>query len=515
MSHTYPLRPLAAACLALFCLPAWADEAEPFVSVLPTVTVEGTADSSQTKGFIDYGEASITRNGLVAKDIPQTIDNLNIQRNKNYGTNDLSSILEGNAGIDTQYDMRGESIYLRGFQIDGSDIYRDGIRESGQVRRSTVSTERVEILKGPASVLYGRTGGGGVVNLVSKTAAFRNDKALGITYGSWANRNLNIDLNHTFNPNISVRLIGETGKANSFRSGIDQKNHMISPSVSLKTDDNTLRWTGQYLYDIVQRTPDRGPAKTEYDKMGISYRTGFAHPDDFVKDQLQSFRSDLTWQITPKWQLQWLAGYRSAYQNFDHYFGGTFDQATRQLTQSYAWQETENKTLSSALTLRGSFDTGRFSHQITIGLDNSLERRNPTIGMLRGQTIDPYEPASWIHVSPRPIATIRNRHKAVSHGLFVQDLIGLTPTFKVMLGGRYDNYRFSSTNIREQSRSFSGHSFSPNLGIVWDVTPEHTLYASFNKSFSPYGGRGNLGVTTDPSAIIDSAPNIRANTKLA
>ena len=66
--------------------------------------------------------------------------------------------------------MRGESIFLRGFQADASDIYRDGVRESGQVRRSTANIERVEILKGPSSVLYGRTNGGGVINMVSKYA---------------------------------------------------------------------------------------------------------------------------------------------------------------------------------------------------------------------------------------------------------------------------------------------------------------------------------------------------------
>lgn len=137
-----------------------------YTATLPTVVVEGTADTSTTKGYIGYQNASVTRDGLSVKESPRTIDVLNIQKNKNYGTNDLSSILEGNAGIDAGYGMRGENLYLRGFNIDANDIYRDGVRESGQVRRSTANIERVEILKGPASVLYGRTSGGGIVNMV-------------------------------------------------------------------------------------------------------------------------------------------------------------------------------------------------------------------------------------------------------------------------------------------------------------------------------------------------------------
>ncbi len=120
-----------------------------YTATMPTVHVVDTAETSATKGYIGYEEADITRNQLAIKEVPQTVDVLDIQKNKNYGTNDLSSILEGNAGIDATYDMRGESIFIRGFQADANDIYRDGVRESGQVRRSTANVEHVEILKGP------------------------------------------------------------------------------------------------------------------------------------------------------------------------------------------------------------------------------------------------------------------------------------------------------------------------------------------------------------------------------
>ena len=80
-------------------------------------------------------------------------------------------MLQGTPGVSTSYDMRGDGITIRGFGADTGDIYRDGIRESGQVRRSTANIERIEILKGPASVLYGRSAGG-VVNMVSKFANF-------------------------------------------------------------------------------------------------------------------------------------------------------------------------------------------------------------------------------------------------------------------------------------------------------------------------------------------------------
>ena len=90
--------------------------------VLPTIEVEGISEQNTLKGYIAYDSADINRNGLSNKETPQTIENIDIQKNRNYGTNDLSSILEGNAGIDASYDMRGENIKIRGFSVDGGDI---------------------------------------------------------------------------------------------------------------------------------------------------------------------------------------------------------------------------------------------------------------------------------------------------------------------------------------------------------------------------------------------------------
>ena len=137
-------------------------------AVLPTLKIEAMSELDPIKSYVDYDQANVTRNGLKKKDIPQTIDTIDVQKYKIYGSNDLSIMLQGTPGVSSNYDMRGDGITLRGFSADTGDIYRDGIRESGQVRRSTANSERIEILKGPASVLYVRSAGGGVINIVSK-----------------------------------------------------------------------------------------------------------------------------------------------------------------------------------------------------------------------------------------------------------------------------------------------------------------------------------------------------------
>ena len=473
-----------------------------YEATMPTVYVTGTSENSVTKGYIGYDQAEVTRNQLTIKETPQAVDVLDIQKNKNYGTNDLSSILEGNAGIDATYDMRGESIKIRGFSADASDIYRDGIRESGQVRRSTANIERVEILKGPSSVLYGRSSGGGVINMVSKFANFTQRRTVGLAYGSWANRSATVDINQVINPNVAVRLTGEASEANSFRSTVNTRGRMLSPSVTVRAGN--LSWTGQYTWDSARRVPDRNPDRHVYEQMGLSWRRGFARPGDFVKDDLSVLRSDLAWAINGSWDLRWQLAHRSASQDFDHYFGGTYDAATRLLGQNYAWQETANKTLSSALTLNGRFATGAIEHKLTAGLDWSREKRDPLLSTRRDQPITPFAaPDTWGRLNPRPAATTDNHHRAHSAGLFVQDLISLRPDVKVLVGGRHDRYKFRSTNIRKQSSGYDGSTFSPNVGVVWDINADHTVYAAWNRSFAPYGGNGYLTVdaTANPATF--------------
>lgn len=469
-----------------------------YSATLPTLLIESSSASSQTEGFVDYEGANVTRNGLPIEDVPKTIDIINIQNDRNYGTDDLSSILEGTAGVDAGHAMRSDNIYLRGFQADANDIHRDGIRSSGQVRRSTANIERVEILKGPASALYGRSNGGGVINLVSKSANFTPHRKLGVSYGSWADRSANLDVNEVVNDNVALRLTGEIGRANSFRSGIESESEMVSPSMLVTSDDGRLSWELQYTYDEQWRVPDRGPSKSEYDRMGVDYDTGFAHPGDYAEDILHFGRSELSYQLANDWTITWRAGYREAEQNFDHHYFGSFDDDSGLLSRNYAWQETGNKTLTNSLKLTGVVATAGLTHQITLGVEDSREERTPLVGFESNLVdIDPNDPGSW----PRPDRTnapafFDNVHEADTQSLFVQDLVELTPALKVMLGGRIDDYEFKSTNMDDESSRYGETAFSPDAGVVYELTGDHTVYTSLSQSFSPYGGQGYLGISS-------------------
>ena len=496
--------------------PAQAQAQTQATQTLPTVNVTSAYDADDVR---PEGVTTATKTYTAPKDIPQTIDVLEVNKFKSYGINDLSVILEGVPGVSTAYDTRGDGVRIRGFEADAGDIYRDGVRESGQVRRSTANVERIEILKGPASVLYGRGAGGGVVNLVSKQARFDAKSSVTVRGGSWDNYGGTLDINKVVNPNVAVRLTVDREQANSFRSGISNRNEMISPSV-LIDNRKGLRWTGQYTYDKIWRRPDRGPSYGELPD-GVSIRTGFAHPDDYIEDRLRVLRSDLSYDFNPQWSLRWVASKREASQDFDNVFGGTYCSAAGRtsagaacnypglMRQTYAWQQTNNKTTANTLDLTGKFALAGMQHELLFGFEDSDETRHPRVATSTpyATPIDPFNP---VFPGPKPAQGQpgqHNLHKGEAQALYLQDLISLTPQWKLLLGGRYDKFDFHSTNLlTSQGRGYSGNSFSPRAGVVWQPTPTQSVYASYSKSFSPYGGRGTLSVLTAPTAVFDAEP---------
>ncbi len=503
-------------------------------ATLPTIVIEAMADGDPIKTYVDYKQASVTRNGLDKKDIPQTVDTIDVSKYKLYGANDLSVMLQGTPGVSTSYDTRNDGITIRGFNADENDIYRDGIRESGQYRRSTANVERIEILKGPASVLYGRSSGGGVINMVTKVANFDSKSSIGAYVGSYDNVGGVIDFNKVLNDNWAVRLVGEKSDTNSFRSGIGFNQEMLSPSLTYRSDDEKLLWTTEYTYDSLNRTPDRGPVYNELPS-GVSIKTGFAGSKDNIVDETKSFRTDLKYEFAPNWKFHWALSHRESFQDFDNFFSGTWCSAAGlqndgkkcdwqgKIRQNYAWQQTTNKTLMNTFDITGQFKTGVLDHKIMFGSDWSNEKREPILGNyssgssagLYYRYVNPYNTSDsslssgWATLNgSRPAETSHSKTDANSLSFFLQDLVSFNEKYKMMLGVRYDSYDFATNDVRNQrKRSYRDDSLSPNIGFVWQPIESQSFYTSYSKSFSPYGGRGLLGVSTtiNPS-LYDAEP---------
>lgn len=470
-----------------------ADGAEASAATLDTVTVRDSRVAP--KGYAAEAQPSVLRGNVSAKETPHTVETVDVDERKNYGQQDLAAFLEGNAGVDTSYLAWSDIIYMRGFSVTAGDIYRDGVRNGGTFRRTVGNIERIEVLKGPASVLYGRSQGGGVINMVSKKAHFSNAATAGLRAGSWRRYGASLDVNRVLSPQWAVRVNTDIENGHSFRPRINTKGRLFAPSLAFASETGRLKWEAGYTYDYSWYVPDRSPNQSQYDLMGLDYfDVGFARKGDYVKARTDLATSKLSYQLNPDWTLDWSLGYLKNHQDFDHFYLGTFNPRTRLLSPNYSWVLRDQRTSSNSLLLKGKAYTGAFEHQLMLGYDFSYEKASDASGARLGTAtwaINPYaDPATWPANTHRLVPGITTLFNARSHSLFMQDVISLTPTVKLSFGGRYDWYSYKFNTVKHD-----GGDFSPNIGVVWAVHPAHNLYASYSRSFAPLGGNGNLSLT--------------------
>ena len=517
--------PLLAGIALFGVFPACAAEDVPGATTLDTIKV--TADAIDPDDSRAKTVSSATRIAMEPRDVPQTVNVLEMSKFKVYGLNDLNVLLDGTPGVDTSYDMRGDGIMIRGFAADSNDIYRDGIRNAGQIRRGTANVERIEIVKGPASVLYGRGLGGGVVNLISKQASFDAVSSVNTRAGSWDSRAATVDINRVLSPRFAVRLTADHEHADSFRRGISSHSRMLSPSVLFDNGDG-LDWLLQYTDERIWRRPDRAPAHDSL-PAGVSTRTAYAHPDDFVADRTRTLRTVLNQRLSDDWTARVTAAWNRSSQDFDHLYAGSYCRPDGTLlangrpcptpaamTFTRAWQETDNTTATGMIDVIGKFSIGRIAHDLLVGVEYSREQRHPDLATSTPHSdpslryphgVDPFHPAWPGPKPPRGWATTSNRHAAEARALYVQDLVTLAPQWKMMAGLRFDRFMFRSHNrINGKQRRYEGSTTSPRLGVIWQPTDAHSLYASYSRNFAPYGGRGLMGVAVSEEAVFDARP---------
>ena len=131
-----------------------------------SISAEAEADDPRVKET-----NTATRTNTPVRYVPQAIDSIKTANVVDYGTNDLGNALSGIPNVSSGADTRFDSLRIRGFDAS-NDFYLDGIRDDSQYVRDLHNIERIDVLKGPAAVLYGRGSQGGIVNRVSKLPEF-------------------------------------------------------------------------------------------------------------------------------------------------------------------------------------------------------------------------------------------------------------------------------------------------------------------------------------------------------
>ncbi|MGL4783486.1 MAG: TonB-dependent receptor [Aeromonas hydrophila] len=437
--------------------------------------------------------ATATRTNTPAKLVPQAIDSVKASELTAFGQPTLSEALTGIPGVNASGDTRFDGVNIRGFSAS-NDFYLDGFRDDMQYTRDLGNTERVEVLKGPAAVLYGRGSTGGIVNRVSKKPQKGLESSVSAQVGSFDSRRLAADLNGEAGEQVQVRLNLAQEDKDSFRNGVTSKRTLLAPSVNWEISDK-LNWLVQYERNEHDRTPDRGipgvngrPADVPREYVYSDTRR------DFIDDVAQSTRSRLTWDINDQWQLRQQLGYTSLDSQFDNTYVTSVkgDQVTRARWQ----QDLKANSLISNTEAEGQLQTGPVEHRLLVGFEQNWQERTPKL--YQNATAIPagnlYDPGSLPTYDGAMKLSSDANHKVRGYGLYVQDQLSLGD-WHLLAGLRRDDFTVTSRrNDLNKEETVSVTSLSPRLGLVWNPIEEHAFYASYSKTFTPVGGE-LIGIT--------------------
>ncbi|MBP6141013.1 MAG: TonB-dependent siderophore receptor [Aeromonas sp.] len=437
--------------------------------------------------------ATATRTNTPAKLVPQAIDSVKASELTAFGQPTLSEALTGIPGVNASGDTRFDSVNIRGFSAS-NDFYLDGFRDDMQYTRDLGNIERVEVLKGPAAVLYGRGSTGGIINRVSKKPQKGQESSVTALVGSFDTRRVAADLNAEAGERVQLRLNLAQEDKDSFRNDVTSKRTLLAPSANWEISDK-LNWLVQYERNAHDRTPDRGipgvngrPADVPKEYVYSDTRR------DFIDDVAQSTRSRLSWDLNDQWQLRQQLGYSTLDSQFDNTYVTSVkgDQVTRARWQ----QDLKANSLISNTEAEGQLQTGPVEHRLLIGFEQNWQERTPKLY----QNANPipagnlYDPGSLPTYDGAMKLSSDANHKVRGYGLYLQDQLSLGD-WHLVGGLRRDDFTVTSRrNDLNKEETLSVTSLSPRLGLVWNPLEDHAFYTSYSKTFTPVGGE-LIGIT--------------------
>ncbi|MBK6387108.1 MAG: TonB-dependent siderophore receptor [Rhodoferax sp.] len=561
--------PLGAMMLAA-SVNSWSQTATslPGIKTLPTVVVEEKAEAPEGKDALRATQTSIGKGTQQLRDIPQSITVVTEKLIDDRNLDTMKEALKNTGGISFLAAEGGEEdIRLRGFALQSTgDVFVDGMRDPAFYERDTFSLDRLEVMRGSASMLFGRGSTGGAVNQVNKVPRLIDESQVDLTLGSHQYRRIVGDFNIKTGESAALRInamsttadnngagssLEKKGVAATYRWGIGERDEF---SVGLYHLDNNngmnygMPWIRPTATSPASAQTLLPLAPTAYYGMASDYNDGQATRLTF--NHLHRFDSDteLKTQVQKgAYKRDQRAGTVRIVGNTNATPGATnltnFGPGTV-LSRGTQLKIQDMDTLYAQSDFSTKFNALGFKHEMLSGIDFASEKRQVyaarnalqggVVPVKPNTTVGTPDDGAWIDESVRVLRQT-NAFDSVGWGAYIQDLVQVTPHWKVLGGLRYDNLvgdyaTFAIPNgapgpVTTTSYRMKVSEISKRLGLLYqpnDLDSYHMSVAnSFNTSGDAYSlSAANQNIPPEQSinfeigAKLDSA-NKRFTTRLA
>lgn len=501
--------------------------------------------AANTKGDIGYNATRTTtgtKTDTPLLNIPQSISVVTDQQIKDQSFQSIGDISRYVPGIIVhQGEGNRDQISIRGQTASTADFFLNGVRDDAQIFRDLYNAERVEFLKGPAALVFGRGGAGGVVNRVTKEAEFR--PAFGevtVEAGSFDHKRVVVDTGTRLGPGAAFRVTGMYEDGDSYRDFVGLNRWAVNPTLAFKPTESTKVVVG-YEHAFDHRVADRGIPSIQRSDLGYSVpaptsrSTFFGNPDasyaESVVDRVYaSVEHKFDFGLKVRNYTVW-ANYEKFYQNVYPNTSVNVPSAGLVGIQAYN-NENDRQNIFNQTDFTYKFDLGWSRHTLLFGAEFGHQesdnwRHNGTFGPGNGQcasfTTANGSATGQCNVlfsnptifSPNvtfPTTQTRNHVDADVRSFYVQDQMELTRYLEIIAGVRHDTFQVDYKNLNTVNAanlpagielSQSDSLVSPRLGLVVKPVQNVSLYGSYSVTYLPATGDQFSGIaqntlTLDP-----------------
>lgn len=460
-----------------------------------TLVVVGQPPSDGVKSYQPLTSVTGTRSETSLLNVPQAIDVVPQQVITDQAVSSLDEALYNVSGITQANTLGGtqDAVMKRGFgdNRDGS-ILRDGVR-SVQARNFTPTTERVEVLKGPASMLYGMGEPGGMINMITKKPQLQQHTHVEGWGSSFKGGGGQLDVTGPLGTSgFAYRMIVDHDETDYWRNFGRNRQTVIAPSLMWYGESTTVRVAYEHMEYLVPF--DRGTIIDS--RTGKPVNTPRDRRFDESYNATRGDQDSVTLQVDQVLNESWKSSLTYAYSRNSY-----SDNQARALAlnpdtgvlsrQADSTAHAVSHANAVQLTFNGDVDWGKTNHQMLFGFDFE-DNRTYRGDMIRGKKnsdFNIYNPVYGLMPTSNAVSAKDSdqRENLTSYGWFMQDSIQLTEKWLVMGGLRYDAFDVFAGKGRPfvTNTDSSDSKLIPRAGVVYKLTPNVSLYSSYTESFKP------------------------------
>lgn len=502
-------RYLAVAIAALFAAPvALAQQSE---QKLPEVKVRATAEPAPgarrypDEGYAAQGATAGSRVELPLKDVPQSITVIDQELLQDLAPVRLNQVADYVANVSTfgsAATPHTNAFFFRGFGSSSVSAF-NGYRDSGFLTtQSLVNLERIEFLKGPASVLYGGSAGlAGLVNFVSKRPQAAPMREVTVGAGSFERFYTNLDMTGpvTEDQRLRYRLTASFDRGGHFTDDYDQESRFISPYLSWDLTPRT-----QLDLELIAHDTEFSGRENFFPRHPVGFEipvTNNLGPGGVGEARKRAARIDLKHRLENGWLFRqgFYVSDMDKPLDVSFQFRGVNPDGVTGTRQVRSVPEFE-RDRASQTELSGKFTTGAWTHDFLAGVEVARKRFVFDFFTAPYTDVDLFNPQPGTQTGPFT-ECCDSDSRTDTRALYLQDLVDLTGGFKLMLGGRFDEVEQVSRprgGTAAPGDDIKDDAFSPRVGLIFQPTSATAWYASYSESFSPQFGLSRTGARFDP-----------------